>query len=450
MFHIGIDDTDSINSMCTTYIAAVLVEELSKFSIVSARLIRLNPNIEWKTRGNASICLSVAGRHAIAPANARVKTRREANATEGRRNSIAVLLSQMSFEEWIENEEKIKKIILEKVKEFSVLEDENTNPGVVFYRGEIPRDFNDFYCRCLHEVVTMGEAEELAKKYSAEIHKFKSGRGIIGALAAIGSDLEDRTYEIIAYRKKENWGKERNVDRASVYQMDAKTFPLTFNNVDYAEDRILITPHSPCPVFFGIRGENPEILKQAYEMVKSEEKADVVAMYETNQGTDAHLEHVRKISDIKPYSSVILEGTVARKPEIITGGHVIFSVSNSEGSIDCAAYEPTRDFRWIVNKLRIGDAVRVYGGVRADRLTVNLEKIEILKLAKFCEEKNPLCKKCGRRMESAGKSQGFRCRKCKTRGKEKVEEEIKRELEEKIYQVPPGAMRHLSKPLVRF
>jgi tRNA(Ile2)-agmatinylcytidine synthase len=436
MFHIGIDDTDSINSMCTTYIAAVLVEELSKFSIVSARLIRLNPNIEWKTRGNASICLSVAGRHAIAPANARVKTRREAN--------------EMSFEEWIENEEKIKKIILEKVKEFSVLEDENTNPGVVFYRGEIPGDFNDFYCRCLHEVVTMGEAEELAKKYSAEIHKFKSGRGIIGALAAIGSDLEDRTYEIIAYRKKENWGKERNVDRASVYQMDAKTFPLTFNNVDYAEDRILITPHSPCPVFFGIRGENPEILKQAYEMVKSEEKADVVAMYETNQGTDAHLEHVRKISDVKPYSSVILEGTVAREPEIITGGHVIFSVSNSESNIDCAAYEPTRDFRWIVNKLRIGDAVRVYGGVRADKLTVNLEKIEILKLAKFCEEKNPLCKKCGRRMESAGKSQGFRCRKCKTRGKEKVEEEIKRELEEKIYQVPPGAMRHLSKPPVRF
>ncbi|MDI6654307.1 MAG: tRNA(Ile)(2)-agmatinylcytidine synthase [Candidatus Hydrothermarchaeota archaeon] len=423
LFHVGIDDTDSINSMCTTYIAAVLVEELSKFSIVSARLIRLNPNIEWKTRGNASICLSVSWAQDSRSCSASVSSK---------------------------NEEKIKKIILEKVKEFSVLEDENTNPGVVFYRGEIPGDFNDFYCRCLHEVVTMGEAEELAKKYSAEIHKFKSGRGIIGALAAIGSDLEDRTYEIIAYRKKENWGKERNVDRASVYQMDAKTFPLTFNNVDYAENRILITPHSPCPVFFGIRGENPEILKQAYEMVKSEEKANVVAMYETNQGTDAHLEHVRKISDIKPYSSVILEGTVAREPEIITGGHVIFSVSNSEGSIDCAAYEPTRDFRWTVNKLRIGDAVRVYGGVRADKLTVNLEKIEILKLAKFCEEKNPLCKKCGRRMESAGKKQGFRCRKCKTRGKEKVEEEIKRELEEKIYQVPPGAMRHLSKPPVRF
>ncbi len=410
LLHIGIDDTDSVNGMCTTYIAAVLVEELSKFSEVSARLIRLNPNIEWKTRGNASICLSVS---------------------------------------WAQ-EEKIKKIVLEKVREFSILEDENTNPGVVFYRGEIPRDFKDFYHRCLHEVVTVGEAEELARKHHAEIHKFKSGRGIIGALAAIGSDLGDRTYEIIAYRKKENWGKERSVDRASVYRMDAKTFPLTFNNVDYAEDRILITPHSPCPVFFGIRGEHPEILRQAYEMVRSEEKAELVVMYETNQGTDAHLEHVKKISDIRPYSSVILEGGVARAPEIITGGHVIFRLNNGGGSVDCAAYEPTRDFRWTVNKLRAGDVVRVYGGVRADKLTVNLEKIGIIKLTELYEEKNPLCKKCGRRMESAGKSQGFRCRKCKTHEKEKIEEEIKRGLEEKIYQVPPGAMRHLGKPLVRF
>ncbi|MBI5389726.1 DUF1743 domain-containing protein [Candidatus Woesearchaeota archaeon] len=410
MFHIGVDDTDSKSGMCTTYIAAVLIKELSKFSEVSARLIRLNPNIEWKTRGNASICLVMEAK----------------------------------------NEEKIKGIVLQKVKELSVLENENTNPGVVFYRGEIPKEFNDFYYKCLHEIVTIREAEELARKYDAEVHKFKSGRGIIGALAAVGSDLKDHTYEIIAYRRKENWGKERNVDRASVYQMDAKTFPLTFNNVDYAEDRILITPHSPCPVFFGIRGEHPEILKQAYEMVRSEEKADVVAIYETNQGTDAHLEHVRKISDIRAYSSVILDGTVTREPGIITGGHVIFRLNNGGGSVDCAAYEPTRDFRWIASKLRVGDVVRVYGGVRADKLTVNLEKIEILKLAKLWEEKNPLCKKCGKRMESAGKDQGFRCRKCKTRLKGKIKEEIKRNLREKIYQVPPGAMRHLGKPLVRF
>ncbi len=423
MFYAGIDDTDSIKGMCTTYIAAVLVGELSKFSTVSARLIRLNPNIEWKTRGNASICLSVSWAQDSRPANAGIDAK---------------------------NEEKIKGIVLQKVEEFSVFEDENTNPGVVFYRGEIPKEFNNFYYRCLHGIVTIREAEALAKKYNAEVHKFKNGRGIIGALAAIGSDLKDRTYEIIAYRRKENWGKERKLDRASVYRMNAATFPLTFNNIDCAEQRVLITPHSPCPVFFGIRGESPEILKQAYEMVESREKAERAVLYDTNQGTDAHLEYVGRISEVRPYSSVILEGAVTEEPKIIPGGHVLLSISGSEGSIDCAAYEPTGDFRWVVKELKQGDKVKVYGGVRADRLTINLEKIEILELAKIYEEKNPVCAKCGKRMESAGKDQGFRCWKCKTREKGKIKGEIKRNLKEKIYQVPPGSMRHLSKPLVRF
>ena len=409
--HIGIDDTDSIEGMCTTYLGAVLKDELSEFStVIESRLVRLNPNIEFKTRGNASVAF-------------RIKTTQP---------------------------EKAKSLALETVEEYAVFEDKKTNPGVVFFEGKIPQDFKGIYRRALHEVVPIKDAEETAMEHGAEVHKFKNGRGIVGALAAIGSGLNasDHTYEIIAYRFKKNWGTERKVDRDSVVQMDKKTSPLTFNNFDYKEERMLITPHSPCPVLFGIRGENPDVLLRAYSMVDPGEPTERDILYTTNQGTDAHLKKVKNIANISPYSSVILKGTVAGEPKTIIGGHVIFPLSDGRGAIDCAAYEPTRDFRWIVRELKPDDEVMVYGGVKSD--TINLEKIEILKLAKVTREENPLCPSCNARMESAGRNQGFRCKRCKTNADSKVKRRIERKLEKKIYQVPPSAMRHLSKPLVRY
>lgn len=409
--HIGIDDTDSIEGMCTTYVGAVLKDELSRFStVIESRLVRLNPNIEFKTRGNASVSLGIKTLQA----------------------------------------EKVKSLVLETVEEYAIFEDKNTNPGVVFLEGNVPQEFKSIYKRALHEVVPIKDAEKTALEYGAEVHKFKNGRGIVGAIAAIGSDLNanDHTYEIIAYRHRKNWGTERKVDKDSVVQMDKKTFPLTFNNVDYKYARMLITPHSPCPVLFGIRGENPDVLNQAYSMVSPGEPVERNMLYITNQGTDAHLEEVNSIADVSPYSSVILQGTVAGEPKTITGGHVIFSLSDRQGTIDCAAYEPTGDFRWIVRELKPYDEVKVSGGVKSD--TINLEKMEVLKLADISREENPLCPSCNARMESAGKHQGFRCKRCKTDADAKVKTHIERKLENKIYQVAPNAMRHLSKPLVRY
>ena len=60
---IGIDDTDSPQGMCTTYLGAVLARRLihEGMSVHEARLVRLNPNVTWKTRGNAAIAVDVSG-----------------------------------------------------------------------------------------------------------------------------------------------------------------------------------------------------------------------------------------------------------------------------------------------------------------------------------------------------------------------------------------------------
>ncbi len=81
--------------------------------------------------------------------------------------------------------------------------------------------------------------------------------------------------------------------------------------------------------------------------------------------------------------------------------------------------------------------------------TINLEKIQIVELAEVWVEKNPLCPICGRRMESAGRGQGYRCRKCKTKASERVRERLERDVMPGFYEVPPSARRHLSKPLIR-
>src|SRR5438445_4196221 len=58
---IGVDDKDGLRRMCTTFLAAELVRDLTRdFDLVGyPRLVRLNPNIPWKTRGNAAVCLRI-------------------------------------------------------------------------------------------------------------------------------------------------------------------------------------------------------------------------------------------------------------------------------------------------------------------------------------------------------------------------------------------------------
>ncbi|MEM1574596.1 MAG: tRNA(Ile)(2)-agmatinylcytidine synthase [Nitrososphaerota archaeon] len=419
ILHIGLDDTDSKNGMCTTYIGAIIFYELLKIGAIPIdfpRLIRLNPNWVWKTRGNAAIALS------------------------------------FKIEDWIFD--KVKRKTIEIVEKMAEKENEDTHPGIVFYKGEkIPDELKNFSKKVIKYIVTLEEAEEIAKKIGAEIYKIKLGRGIIGALAAIGEELkEDYTYELIAYRKPENWGTKRRIDKESVIEMDKKTYPYTFDNIDYSTNDIRITPHTPCPVLYGIRSNIIEAAFEAKNILKINEEIERILLFKTNQATDAHINKV-EINDVKPFLSVSLKGKIISNPFIIQGGHVFFWVGNGNNKIRCAAYEPTKKFRNVILSLREGDVVEVYGGIKPrenEPLTINLEKIKVIEISK--EEKiNPLCPKCNKRMKSAGKNKGFICKKCgfKSIDMKPLIVPIKRYIKTGFYEVPPRARRHLSKPICR-
>jgi tRNA(Ile2)-agmatinylcytidine synthase len=238
--------------------------------------------------------------------------------------------------------------------------------------------------------------------------------------------------------------------------MDEATAPHTFNNVDAEKHRVIITPRGPDPILLGIRGETPEIVKNALAMVKPLEPVERWVIFRTNQGTDAHLKKVEKLSQIKPYSPVIVRGTVAANPRTIPKRHIIFSIRDESAEVDCAAYEPTGSLRKVVSKLLVGDYVEVYGGVRAPMqrlpLTINLEKIRVLGLAPKMAFHNPVCQKCDRRLKSMGKGKGFRCEKCGLRYRDlgKVEVKLKRDLRRGLYITPTRSQRHLTKPFRRY
>ena len=420
MFHVGLDDTDSPDGMCTTYVGAVVVDRLKGIGVRLTDfpfLVRLNPNWPLKTRGNCAVAVRF-------------------RATE----------AQFS---------KVKEMVLATVEELAELDHRDTTPGVAFYRGaEIPRELREFSKRVIQDIVTIRDAERVAKKVGAETHKFKLGRGIIGALAAIGETLEgDSTYELVAYRTPEYRGTKRCIDEVSVARMDRATSPETFDNVDPFTGEIRITPHTPCPVLYGIRSENPAAAERAHLMVRSLEPIERLVVYKTNQGTDDHLREA-KISEIKPLRSYVVEGVVVRRPMIIRGGHVIFAVQDATGTLDCAAYEPTRGFRSVATNLREGDVIRVCGGVKRKRglpLTMNLEKIQVVHPIAMLRKVNPTCHLCGKRMKSAGTGKGYRCRKCRTKASDSsvTMVEVKRDIDAGRFEVPPRARRHLARPLIR-
>lgn len=434
--------------MCTTYLACYIINQLKEENIAIAgypRLIRLNPFARFKTRGNGGISFKIAIDNVYSENSNKYSNENNVGCGE---NSNQVCLD--NSEEKKNKIELAKKIILKNVQSLSQMTYENTNPGVVFYEGEITESMKNYAMKTIYSIISIKEAEDFANKIGAEVHKFKKGRGIIGSLAAIACPLDDYTYELLTYRIKDNYGKKRNIDKLSVVEMDTKTFPKTFENIDPNNEYIAIEPRTPCPILFGIRGESPDALKIAKNIVKVDETIESYCIFKTNQHTDIHLQKVAEINDMKKYGCYIVTGSVSADPHVIEGGHIFFTLKDNSGEIEAAAYEPTKDFRKTIKKLVIGDQVQLFGGIGCGG-TFNIEKIKILSLTKKQVFKNPACY-CGKRMTSAGLNKGFKCKKCgyKLPTGKKIAIEEKRDLiENKFYETPVSARRHLSKPICR-
>ncbi|MGI9568067.1 MAG: TiaS agmantine-binding domain-containing protein [Nitrosopumilus sp.] len=416
ILHIGFDDTDSPKGMCTTFLAYKIVDLLQKEKtefLDFPRLIRFNPNIPWKTRGNGAVAI-------------KIKTR---------------------------NPTKIKNQITRLVSKYSDIKN-GANPGLVFFENNsIPSAFVNFSNLALWQLIDRNNAKRFAKNNNLEIFYQGNGQGLVGAIGAIGYDFQDHTLELLSYRRRSQFGKERKISAESVKTMQEKTSPNTFNSFDTKKGRILITPHGPDPVFYGVRGENVDSLVCATKILKNDEKLDGYMIFKSNQGTGDHLKNELSFKTMKPFASGTITGKVCNSPKIVKGGHVFFKIFSKGHEYWCAVYKPT-GISTIASNLIKGDKIHVGGGVRKASKNfprvINLEFIKIINLEKKISISNPLCKNCNKKMKSKGKNQGFQCIRCDRKLSKKISVETKRKIQKKLYLPKISAHRHLTRPMQRF
>lgn len=420
ILHIGFDDTDSINGRCTTHlsylISRILVKKFNVEFIDFPLLVRLNPNVPLKTRGNGAVCLRIKG----------------------------------------DNYEKIKEEVTQIVENYSEI-GHGANPGLAFYEeNNICKDLSQFSKNAMDTILSKQLAIKIAKKNNMQFQVFGKGYGIVGALSAIGNFLDsDYTFETLAYRKEENIGKSRKTNDLKVKRLSEESYPYTYNNFDQKNSRILITPHGPDPVFCGIRGEDPLLTVFFLKNLCIEEELDGYMIFRSNQGTNLHLIKENNGTDIKPYSAGHINCEVATTPHTINGGHVIFKIKDKYNCmLPVAVYQPT-GLTKVARMLTIGDKIEIGYGVHLksnNQTTLNLEYLIVKELAKVFEIKNPACTTCLKNMKSEGRNKGYQCSVCKTRigSVEKIKRAKVREIDNGLYIPEPIAHRHLTKPLSRY
>jgi len=422
---VGVDDTDSrATGMCTTYAARELADRIRETggSVERLLLIRLNPAVEHKTRGNAALA---------------VHTDLDAD------RALALVRETLDLAQ---------------------TDDPKTNPGAVVADcapDEVPPQVAEFALDAVRTIQDRTTATLLCDTMGFARCQRGNGRGLVGALAAVGAwaAFDEWTAETIAYRAFDRCGTPRAVDHETVFAAAEDGYPEVWDTVDREAGAAVCVPNAPGPILYGIRGDEAEATRAVADRIADADGTEPVdrwSTFLTNQGTDAHLA-AGSIGGLREDAGYRVDGVVESTPETRQGGHVFFTLAAADDSttatddpaaetVDCVAFEPTKRFRDRVRGLRVGDRLTVCGEHSAG--TIKLEKFAVRELTRT-EQVTPACPDCGRRMKSAGRDQGYRCRDCGTQSPGKVDRAIDRELAVGWYEVPPVARRHIAKPLVR-
>lgn len=426
-FLLGIDDTDSRFGHCTTHLGYLITSELASLGCTFPtypRLVRLNPNVPFKTRGNAAVCIEF-----------------EAGSDRLRDQAFGAAERLMEEEADVEN---------------------GANAALVMAPRDAPEwseFFRQVYLRAVSGIVNYRRVIRAVSEMEIPHRLLGNGMGVVGAVASMGfsCDLDDHTYELIAYRRPELCGTRRALEPTSVVDMEAETFPHTFNSYDHESGRVLVAPTGPDPVLAGVRGDSPRTVLEAFRRIRIGEEPLGHMVYATNQCTDAHLAG-RLATPLKAYSAGWLEGSVASvRPS--QGGHIVLRLRGHDSSTSlCMVYEPSGDLRRVARLLKPGDSVRVSGGVRRatskNPAVVNVEKIDVLSTSTQSIKASPRCAACGSGMKSEGRGKGYQCKKCGQKsgsaGADRTPKAASSAIIPGTYLPSPRAQRHLTKQLIRY
>ncbi len=417
LYHLGIDSTDSPKGGCTTWTFVRVLQNLcQKDHTISfsgyPRLIRLNPNIPHRTRGNAALSIKFYS-----------------DFDQSRLFDI------------------IKKLVISDFEEYSV--DDGKSPGIVLLSDSefklLKLDLGaEFYNSTLQHLVI------LDKSKLSKLKTIHGDEGLVGALGSIMADLnDDYTHELLAYRSETNFNNTRRIEIDNLIEV-ADKHNSTFSSYDPDSKRELICPSGPDPIFLGIRGNNTSDLVEFYNYLEIVEPIDYWMVFISNQGTDQHVQKIQ--SQLKLNSVLSTLARVSKDPLEFRGGHIKLELQVNDYFIDCMVFEPTKKLRAAARELIEGDRFYVHGAVSRNEFGkyLSMEFMYIVDLAYKYKETPPLCVNCNNRMTSAGKLSGYKCKTCSQRSYQSIREKIDRDLfmGQRVY-ASHSAQRHLTRPLIR-
>ncbi|MBQ7978914.1 MAG: DUF1743 domain-containing protein, partial [Candidatus Methanomethylophilaceae archaeon] len=390
------------------------------------RLVRLNPATPWKTRGNGSLVMRFGK-------------------GIGKRRFIGMIGDRKiycydrctSFEP---DPEMMKQRIIPHIEAHH---EDDADPGLLISKV---KPSQSFYWRGVRTIMDRKVIDEEIERIAATTFEIGCGRGLIGCTCGMAWRPRDTTFELLSYRPSNRWGTERIFNPLTIRDVE-HGYPTTFNSWEDRMQKVAMVPATPCPVMYGLRGDDEEDLIKASKEI-STEPIERWMVFRTNQGTDDHL--IKNPKELIPNQSYILRGTVVSQPRHISGGHVFIDIETRFGTVTCGAYEPSKEFRYTIDWLIPGDEVEMVGELRDEPRTLNIEKIHVIFVSEeYRKVSNPVCPKCGRTMKSKGAGQPYKCKECHTSSTEPILEEVRRWIVPGWYEPPTAARRHLSKPLKR-
>ncbi len=415
-FTLAIDDSDSPNGGCTTHLTGLLLYYLKDRILLSdyPLLVRLAPGIPWKTRGNAATV-------------------------------VRGWIKDLSMEELLD-------LVKPYVKEYSSGrgKEPGKGPGIAIYPDNKPwtnPTLRDLYYKGVSDIV---DGETLLKYVEKEGVLVWGSRGCIGAILSLASlpPEDPYTYELIAYRRPENWDKSRCIQHDPYYESCIP--PCASNNIDLSSGLVAAAPHGPDPVLAGFRGTCIEALG-CYRSLLCEDPHFWV-LYRSNQHSDIHYSLLTP--RLTPYQSTKLIITIINRPMEIPGPHIILYGKTTSGKIiSVAVYRETGPLLQLAKQLTTGDIIEVAGTVRPypggkEGYTLAAEKIRILKINQLSRKVSPRCPKCGKRMKKLGRNKGYKCPKCGFRDPQALPLELTifRKVAPGTITPTPSNLRHLTRP----
>lgn len=422
---VALDDTDSVEGMCTTYLAVEILRRTGLDLIGYPELVRLNPNIKYKTRGNGAVVIRLGNGFG---------DRSFAGMIDG--HNVQAYASERGPVDL----DHVFDVVSGIIDEFSVKDDPRTNPGLVVTDERYPEKL---YRNALSREVSQTEILPFLEGGNTRYRQWGNGRGIIGAASALGWRRRLVTYELLSYTFPRPQGVSHSSMMEAVEGLESR-YPETFSNIDRENRHAAIFPVNRTPVAYGVRSTDPSRMKSIHNYLRKAHGIDPGSsiIYITNQGTDDHVTPDPQV--LEETGSYSITGRVLKEPWSIQGGHC-FTILRWNGSdVRVAAFEPTKQFRDVFRQLRPGDLARITGSYGDG--TLKAEKLEVVSVSAYFHRTPPQCSNCGSGMKSRGKND-YRCRECGRKSSLPGYSEEERKILPGKYEVPVSARRHLSMPL---